>query len=267
MGAGPSTNRSPGRQILPTRPFFEIYGFRFRLWPVVLAALIMQGILVPGREAARWLYQHHPGPLQEQVWVFVGLAMVLQALGGLLGIGVMRRVLPQADPHLRLPPGRSYLGLALVLGVGMGLVMLVADYGPQLVSQTAPAAPYATAGVGAAGWLGVMLATGLAEETIFRGLLVGMLVVLIPGRVRLGRVDVPMAAVIVGLLFSLAHYQSFLVNPLHMAIAQQLYAFAWALVYVWLMERSRSLLAPIVAHGVGNFTEVGAVILMMRAWG
>ena len=33
------------------------------------------------------------------------------------------------------------------------------------------------------------------------------------------------------------------------------------------MERSRSLLAPVVAHGLGNAVEVGIVMLLMDAWG
>jgi membrane protease YdiL (CAAX protease family) len=32
------------------------------------------------------------------------------------------------------------------------------------------------------------------------------------------------------------------------------------------MERSRSLLAPMVAHGVGNAVEVGFVMLFIGAW-
>src|SRR3546814_12050953 len=104
-----------------------------------------------------------------------------------------------------------------------------------------------------------MLKTRLGEETIFRGLLVDFLVVLVPGRIRAGRFDIPVAAVIVALLFGLAHWKSFQVDPFHMAAMQQLYAFTWGLIYVWLMERSRSLLAPIVAHGVGKAIEVGIV--------
>ena len=119
----------------------------------------------------------------------------------------------------------------------------------------------------AAGWLMAMLTTGLAEETIFRGLLIGMLVILVPGRLRIGRFDIPVAAVIVALLFGLAHWKSFQMDPFHLAAAQQLYAFTWGLIYAWLMERSRSLLAPVVAHGLGNAVEVGIVMLLMDAWG
>jgi membrane protease YdiL (CAAX protease family) len=94
-----------------------------------------------------------------------------------------------------------------------------------------------------------------------------MLTVLVPGRLRLGRIEIPVSAVIVSLLFGAAHYKSFAVEPLHLAIAQQLYAFVFGLTYVWLMERSRSLLAPMIAHGVGDLLEVGAVMLLSVAYG
>jgi membrane protease YdiL (CAAX protease family) len=249
------------------RPFFEITGFKFRLWPIVLAAVLMQAILVPAREAARWIAHQNHDFFRAHVWAFLLLAMLFQALVGLATIGVMRKVLPEADPCLRWPPGKSYAGLAAVIGVVMGFVMLVADYWPQLLSHTAPDGGYATDPVGAAGWIGAMALTGFNEEPIFGGLLVGMLTVLVPGRVRLGSFDIAMGGVIVAVLFGAAHYQSFLTEPLHLAVAQQLYAFAWGVTYVWLMERSKSLLAPIVAHGLSDAVEVAAVIGLMIVWG
>ena len=74
-----------------------------------------------------------------------------------------------------------------------------------------------------------------------------------------------LAAYVASLLFGLAHYDSFLLNPLHLAIAQQIYAFAWGLAYVWLMEKSDSLLAPTIAHGLSDMVEVGAVIALAAA--
>jgi membrane protease YdiL (CAAX protease family) len=256
----------------PRRPVLQVTGFRFHpwstLWPIVLAAVLMQTLLVPGREAGRWLFKHNIELFQHQVWIFVALATLFQILTGLAALAIMRRVLPQADNHLRWPPERTCAGLAVAVGVAMGLIMLVADYWPELLSHTAPDGGYdISSPVGVAGWLGVMLAAGPNEEIIFRGLLVGMLAVLVPGRLRVGRLDLPVAAYVVALLFGLAHYDSFLHNPPHLAIAQQIYAFAWGLTYVWLMERSRSLLAPMIAHGLGDAVEVGAVMMLMAAWG
>jgi membrane protease YdiL (CAAX protease family) len=247
----------------PRRPFIEITGFKFRLWPIVLAAVLMQGILVPTREAARWIYKHNIDLFHHQAWVFLGLAMLLQAAAGVIAILVMQRVLPHSDGHLRWPPGKTYLLPAVGIGVAMALIMLVADFWPQLLSHTAPEANYPGSAVG---WVSMMMLAGVNEEPIFRGLLVGMLTVLVPGRLRIGRLDLPVAAYIVALMFGLAHYDSFLHQPLHLAIAQQLYAFGFGLTYVWLMERTRSLLAPVVAHGLSDAIEVGVVIWLAAAW-
>lgn len=250
------------------RPLFAVTDLRVRVWPIALAAAVMQLCLVPARELARWLYfRVGPAAWADDVGVFVFFAIALQGACGLLGIAAARRLLPGFDAHLRWPRGRSYVGVAAAIGVGMGAVMLVADHWPALASGTAPDGGYSLDPVIAAGWLWAMITTGLGEETVFRGLLVGMLVVLVPGRVRAGRFEIPAAGVIVALLFGLAHYESFVYHPLHLAVAQQVYAFAWGLIYVWLMERSGSLVAPIVAHGVGNFVEVAAVMALMRAWG
>lgn len=256
------TNLSPASP----RPLVALTDFRFRLWPLLLAAALMQAILELGRVAARELYLAGAPIWDGYISVFLLLAIALQALLGFVAILLMRRLLPAADPHLRWPPGANYVGVAALIGVGMGLVMLVADYWPALAAQTAPNLSYSKAPIDSAGYLLGMITTGLAEETIFRGLLVGMLVVLVPGRLRIGALDLPVAAYLVALMFGVAHWKSFAVDPFYQAMAQQIYAFVWGLAYVWLMERSRSLLAPIVAHGLGNFTEVAIIIALNALW-
>jgi len=233
-------------------------------WPIAVALTIglfltTEPLLMLGREPARWLWKHGPADWAARPWIFVALAILFQALVALAAVLAMRRIVPRADAHLRWPPGRSFAGLALLIGVAMGVIMFVADYWPALATGTPPQA-YSTDPVDAGGWLFAMAITGLAEETLFRGFMVGLLVAFLPRRVRMGPIDLPLAAFIVAGMFAVAHWRSFLVSPLHLAIAQQTYAMFWGLTYVWLMERSRSLLAPIIAHGAGDVVEVGMVI-------
>ena len=149
---------------LARHPFLEFSGVRWRLWPVLLAAVLMQAVLWPARELARWIAHQQAAFFNGHVWAFVGLAMVFQTLACFLAIAVMRRVLPQAPTYLRWPArGRSLAGLGLAIGVGMGLLMLVADYWPQLASHRAPGG-YDTSAAGAAGWIVVMACSGLCEE-------------------------------------------------------------------------------------------------------
>lgn len=226
----------------------------------IALVLLTEPLLMLGREPARWLWKNGPADWADRPWIFVALAILLQAVVGLLAIFATRRFVPRAEAHLRWPPGRSLAGLAFAIGIGMGLVMLVADYWPQMIAGTPPD-DYTTAPADAAGWIFAMAITGLAEETIFRGFMLGLLVAFLPQRVRIGRIDLPLAAFLIAAMFAVAHWRSFVVSPFHLALAQQLYAIVWGLIYVWLMERSRSLLAPIIAHGTGNAVEVGLVIL------
>ena len=248
------------------RPFFQITRLRLRLWPILLAAILMQAMLVPARNAARWVFKAHPAWLGHQLWGFVVLAELVQMIVGLIVACALRRILPRAQTHLQWPPDRSYAGVAVLIGIGMAGTMLVADYWHDLLHQTAPKTSYELTPMGIPGWLFAEGLAGPNEELVFRGVLVGMLAVLVPGRVQLGRIDLPVAGVLVGILFAAAHYQSFIVDPLSQAVAQQLYAFIWGLIYVWLMERSRSLLAPAIAHGIGNTLEVAAVMLLTLMW-
>lgn len=244
------------------RRFIELSDFRFRLWPILAGGLLMEGLLRLGRVPAWWLWHHGPPDWADRPWIYVAAAILFQALIGLVVIALMKRLLPSADAHLRLPAkGRSLAGLAVLLGIVMGLVMLAADYWPNLFTHVVPN-DYPTDPVNASGWLFAMGITGFAEETLFRGFLLGALAVLVPGRLRIGALDLPVAAYFVASIFGAMHWQSFFVNPLHLAIAQQLYAFAWGLIYVWLMERSDSLLAPVIAHGASDFAEVGMVMLL-----
>lgn len=207
--------------ILAKKPAFQFYDVKFRLWPIVLAAILMQSIVLPAQWVAKWVYRNGPEVWAGHPAIFLLVAIFFMALLGLAGILVMRRALPEADAHLRWPPRKSYAGLACLIGIGMGLVMLVTDYWPDLLNQTPPETSYVGTPWDQAGFLVGMISTGLAEETIFRGLLVGMLVVLMPGRLRVGSVDLPVAAYVVALLFAAAHWKSFVVDPLHQAIAQQ----------------------------------------------
>lgn len=253
-----------------TAPIFALCGVRLRpsalLW-LGLAWALTEALLTIGRETGRFVFRHGGALWGNHGAVFLALAMFFQALLAPALVPALRRFLPRADDHLRWPPVRAYVGLATALGIGMGLFMLAADYAPALLAGDVPDRSYSQSRFDEIGFPLVMLFTGLIEETLFRGVLVGALAVLIPGRVRTGPIDLPLAAYLVALLFGIAHWRSFLQDPLHLAIAQQLYAVLFALIYVWLMERSRSLLAPMVAHGVSDAVEVAAVVLLARAWG
>ena len=70
--------------------------------------LITEPLLMLGREPARWLWQSGPADWADRPWIYVALAIIFQALLGLAAIAAMRRFLPQADAHLRLPKNSEH---------------------------------------------------------------------------------------------------------------------------------------------------------------
>jgi membrane protease YdiL (CAAX protease family) len=139
---------------------------------------------------------------------------------------------------------------------------VLVDHAPELLAGTAPKLDYALTPRNVAGWLvfeGVWV--GPTEEIPFRSLLVAYLAATMPGQLRLGRFSVSGAGVIVSLLFCFAHLESFWSRPWPLALGQQLYAFALGVLYAWLLERSKSIVAAIACHNAGDFVEYAIVML------
>ena len=82
-----------------------------------------------------------------------------------------------------------------------------------------------------------------------------------PGKLRVGRFEVNWAGVIVALIFALLHATNFNLRAWPMALGQQIYAFMLGVLYAYWLEKSRSVVAPIVGHNVGNGVEYAIVFL------
>jgi uncharacterized protein len=196
-----------------------------------------------------WLYNHH----------------LFQLLLALIGIAIVRRFVP-ADYGLRWPPGKTYIGAALLWGVFFGVLMTLVDYAPQLLARETPTLGYELTAPNVWGWLifeGVYV--GPTEEIPFRALAVTYLAATMPGPLRVGRFEMNWAGVIVALIFALLHANSFLYRPWPIALGQQVYAFAFGVMYAYWLEKSRSVVAPIVGHNVGDVVEY-ALLFAWVAW-
>ncbi|MDE2464941.1 MAG: CPBP family intramembrane metalloprotease [Alphaproteobacteria bacterium] len=103
---------------------------------------------------------------------------------------------------------------------------------------------------------------GPTEEIPFRALLVTYLAVTMPGKLRLGRFSMNWAGILVAVIFALLHAESFFSGPWSLALAQQVYAFVLGVLYAYWLEKSGSVLAPIVGHNLSDLTET----LLVVAW-
>ena len=107
----------------------------------------------------------------------------------------------------------------------------------------------------------ITVLAGPTEEIPFRALLVTFLAATMPGRIRVGRFEMNWAGVVVAVIFALLHATNFATRPWPLALGQQLYAFALGVLYAYWLEKSRSIVAPIIGHNVSDVVEYALLFL------
>jgi membrane protease YdiL (CAAX protease family) len=168
---------------------------------------------------------------------------------------VLKYLVP-ADYGLHRPREKSYVLPAILWGVFFGVLMTAVDYAPQLIAHARPNAGFPLTPSNVWGWLffeGVYV--GPTEEIPFRALLVTYLATTMPGKLHIGRFNMNWAGVIVALVFALLHATNFSVRAWPEALGQQFYAFALGVLYAYWLEKSKSVVAPIIGHNVGDVVE------------
>ncbi|MFI4935986.1 MAG: CPBP family intramembrane glutamic endopeptidase [Caulobacterales bacterium] len=214
-------------------------------WLAVVAAnLLVASGVTPPQGTWQWVYWQHG----------------IQCALALIAMAIIRRFVA-ADFGLRWPPGKSYIGPALLWGLGFGLAVDALAAIPLILSHAKPSLGYPLTPTNITGWLTFQgLFVGPTEEIPFRGLLIGYLATAVPGRMRILRVDLPQAGVIAAVIFMLGHW-GYGSAPWWAALFQQVYALTLGLFYAFWFDRSRSVVAPIVAHNAADFIAVAAYMV------
>jgi uncharacterized protein len=246
----------------------RVEGFKFRIWPI-LFALFTAFVILALSGITLELAEHflHLPVRPEMPWIEISYGHTAQLFYTLLAIALFKIFL-RRDYGLHRPEGKSYVGAAILWGVAFGLLMTAVDFWPQILAHKPPSDhPYPLTALNIAGWLGFEgIYVGPVEESLFRGLLVTYLMATLPGRIALGRYEMSAAGVIVALFFALAHVLDFFTRPFLMALGQQVYAFILGVFYAYWFEKSRSLVAPIVGHNVGDAVEYVLIFAMVAMW-
>jgi membrane protease YdiL (CAAX protease family) len=239
---------------------------RFQLKPVPILVTAALGFGVPYVAGYAAFFSskifHTPSPYGPTLqWLYAQHA--LQLLVALVVIAIMKFRLVPADYGLHWPRGKSYIWPAILWGSFFGVLMTVVDYAPQLLAHTKPQPGFPLTPNNIWGWIffeGVYV--GPTEEIPFRALLVTYLATTMPGKVHIGRFNMNWAGIIVALIFALLHMSNFDTRHWPEALGQQLYAFALGVLYAYWLEKSKSVVAPIVGHNVSDVVEY----LILFAW-
>lgn len=227
-------------------------------WLAALLATVALGVGLPIAAAYLALFasQHWglPSPKGPTIWWLYSQHAFQLALG-LVAILLLKPFV-RTNYGLRWPKGKTYFAAALRWGAAFGVIMVAVDYSPELLAHTTPKLAYPLTTQNVAGWLfleGIWV--GPTEEIPIRALLVSFLAATLPGRLSLGRFSMNWAGIIVALIFALLHATSFLTTSWPLALGQQAYAFALGVLYAYWLEKSGSIVAPIIGHNASDFVE------------
>jgi uncharacterized protein len=235
---------------------------RFRLVPILVTALL--GFVLPYLAAYTAFYCSRVLPMPSPhgpvlPWLYSQHGF--QLVWALIAIAIAKRFVP-ADYGLHWPREKTYVGAAIFWGLFFGVLMTVVDYAPELMAHTKPHLGYPLTQSNVVGWLffeGVYV--GPTEEIPFRALLVTYLAATMPIKLKIGRFEMHWAGIIVALIFALLHVANFNTRAWPQALGQQFYAFALGVLYAYWLEKSRSVVAPIIGHNVGDVTEYAILFL------
>jgi membrane protease YdiL (CAAX protease family) len=236
----------------------------FRLKLIPLAVVTALGLGVPYLAAYLAFLSsktfHTPSPHGATLpWLYAQHA--LQFLIALGLIAVLKRFVP-ADYGLHWPREKTYFRSSICWGVAFGVIMTLVDYAPQLIAHAKPDLGFPLTSSNVIGWLFFeSVYVGPTEEIPFRALLVTYLAATMPGKLRVGRFSMNWAGVIAALIFALLHAGNFNLRMWPIALGQQIYAFALGVLYAYWLEKSRSVVAPIIGHNVSDGVEYAIVFL------
>lgn len=260
-----SVPRARRRAQPPREPFVP---FKFRVGPFLLVLLMAVGLLLL------------PRLIVDTVSDFVGLPVYGSDLASTvashtvmlaLALGVIwffvRGGRSWRSFGLDWPPGRSYVATAFIIGILFGAAMAVVDYAPDIARHVQPHG-FESMSPNPAGWLLFQgLYVGPSEEIPFRALLVGYLAVAMPGRVRFGRFEMNGAGIVVAAIFAIGFgLYALVAKPFVVAIGEALYIFLGSAALAYWLERSKSIVAPIVGHNMALLTWQALVFAMVYAW-
>jgi uncharacterized protein len=238
--------------------------FRIKIVPILIT--IALGIAVPYIAAYGAFFSskifHTPSPIGPLLpWLYVQHGF--QLLVALIVIAVLKFRMVPADYGLHWPHGKTYIWPAILWGTFFGVLMTVVDYAPELLAHTKPNPGFPLISANIWGWTffeGIYV--GPTEEIPFRALLVTYLAATMPGKLHIGRFNMNWAGIIVAVIFALLHAGNFNTRHWPQALGQQCYAFALGILYAYWLEKSKSVVAPIIGH---NFSDV-VEYLILFAW-
>ena len=197
------------------------------------------------------------------VFAWISVHHIVQTILALAVIGILA-ITKKFDFGFRLGDAKVGLKLTLdftILVLIINIVYFVINF--FYFSFSGPDFPLNLRNV--AGTLGFQLLLSSAEEIGFRALPIALLVYSFKTSksIKIGKSEVSLATIIAAVLFTLAHVR-WSINPviINFCIIQLVISFVYGIYYGVAFEKSKSVLYPMIMHGISNVLAVGVLYIL-----
>lgn len=238
--------------------------FRLKIVPIVVTVVLGIGLpivaaVLTGLGAKAFHYSVVPGANLRFLFIQHGFQFLL----ALVAIAILKFWLVPADYGLHWPRGKTYILPAILWAASYAVITTALANWSLIVTHTKPDMGFPLTPENIWGWTFFQsVYVGPTEEIPFRALLVTYLAATMPGKFRVGRYEMNWAGIIVALIFALAHISSFFTGDWQGALIQQFCALFLGVLYAYWLEKSKSIVAPIIAHNVSD----GLVYVILFFW-
>jgi membrane protease YdiL (CAAX protease family) len=226
---------------------------------VFLIAFMLLGLpLVAGAIADRI---PHPGIDPDGSFWWISVHHVAQALLFVPFFLLAKKLFPQVEFHLGIGDVKKGFRYVWIFTLFF-LVYTLIGYGITFAAGAFQPFRYPINATNVVGYLGFQLfLSGPSEEFIFRAFGIGMIALLVPGRILKGNIS--HANLLAAIIFGLAHVGIHF-TPFHLtySLFQVIYAFALGFIYGDCYEKTKSVLYPMMLHSISNVIAVGSTILV-----
>ena len=238
--------------------------FRLKIVPIVVTVLLGIGLpivaaVLTGLGAKAFHYSVVPGANLRFLFIQHGFQFLL----ALVVIAILKFWLVPADYGLHWPRGKTYILPAILWAASYAVITTALANWSLIATHTKPDMGFSLTPENIWGWTFFQsIYVGPTEEIPFRALLVTYLAAAMPGKFRVGRYEMNWAGIIVALIFAFAHISSFFTGDWQGALIQQCCALFLGVCYAYWLEKSKSIVAPIIAHNISD----GLVYVILFFW-
>lgn len=195
---------------------------------------------------------------KDDLFMWISVHHILQALFALMIIFILHKAKGISGFKLKPKLDKAGIKYTIIFCIAI-LIYFIAAYIVGSIFNSIGVYNYELSTANVVGTLSFqLLLSGTSEEILFRSLPITLYKTVLDGEKKYDNI---LTVILTSFLFALAHFNW--QQPIYVQWFQLVYAFTLGLAYGFVFIKSKSVIYPMIMHGMSNFISVGGCYLYM----